>query len=285
MVKTIFKIFLSIFLCLTFSGIPATWANTPVTIPEKISVSISENDSLSTDNYSQTLIISEPPQGRFNRGIFNYLFIPKKQWFIGLSASLGQFNSKDSQLLIFFKEFDCHGYSMSINPFIAYCFKNNNCLGVKFGIGRSQGVLDNITMDLGEDLNFTIKDMLLESESLSTVFFHRGYVGLSTNKRFALFNETFLSINSGTSRFKRGSEESLNDAKTTFSEIQLGLNPGFCVFIMNNISTEVSFGVLGLKYRKEKQQDNNGETGSYHTNGANFKINIFNISFGMTIHI
>ena len=57
------------------------------------------------------------------------------------------------------------------------------------------------------------------------------------------------------------------------------------VFIMNNVSTEVSFGVLGVKFRKESQKTNGEETGSWRKSGANFKINLLNINLGITIHI
>ena len=77
----------------------------------------------------------------------------------------------------------------------------------------------------------------------------------------------------------------MKNTKTTTSEIKLGLNPGFCVFIMNNISTSVSFGVAGLRYGTIKQTTNNEETGSRRSSGADFKINLFNINIGMCLHI
>ena len=52
---------------------------------------------------------------------------------------------------------------------------------------------------------------------------------------------------------------------------------------MQNVCAEVSFGVVGFKYRVEKQKNNLGETGKRRSSGANFKINLFNINIGITL--
>ena len=225
--------------------------------------------------------------GRFNRGITNYLFIPKKQWMGGMSASYANFDSKDSRMLLsLLKDFDFYGYTVKINPFIGYFFKDNQCVGAKLGYTRTMGRLGNLNLNI-EDLDLSMKDMYLMEDIFSGTIFHRSYVGLDTHMRFAVFNETSLSVGHGSTRFTRGKdgEERRKDTRTTITEVQLGLNPGLSVFIMNNVSTEVSFGVLGLKYRNEKQKTNQEETGSHTSSGANFKINLFNINIGITIHI
>ena len=110
---------------------------------------------------------------------------------------------------------------------------------------------------------------------------------------FGLFNETTLSFNTGTTRFSRGtenaeaaatdSENAFKSTETTLYELHLGINPGVAVFIMQNVSAEVSFGVIGFKYSSETQKNNLGETGKRHNSGANFKINLFNINIGITL--
>ncbi len=155
-------------------------------------------------------IIYTKPVGRFDRGIINYRFIPKKKWVGGLTFSY-------------------------------------------------------------------IKD------SYSIALFHRSYVGLDRGKRFGFFNESSLSYNNGSSTFTRGKDEALKRTETTIHEIHLGLNPGVAVFIMENVCAEMSFGVVGFKYRIEKQKNNEGETGKRTASGADFKINLFNINIGITL--
>jgi hypothetical protein len=54
---------------------------------------------------------------------------------------------------------------------------------------------------------------------------------------------------------------------------------------MENVSAEVSFGIVGFKYGWESQRNNEGETGNRHTSSADFKINLLNINIGITICI
>ena len=54
---------------------------------------------------------------------------------------------------------------------------------------------------------------------------------------------------------------------------------------MKNVSCHISFGVFGFYLRNEKQRENDEETGNRFTSGANFRFNIFNINFGLGIHI
>jgi hypothetical protein len=68
-------------------------------------------------------------------------------------------------------------------------------------------------------------------------------------------------------------------------EAKLSFSPGVTVFMMKNVSFNVSFGVFGFYLRNEKQQVDGEERGNRFTSGANFKINIFNINFGLGIHL
>lgn len=222
---------------------------------------------------------------KYKRGLRNYLLIPKKQWIMGLTLSHGEFDGKDNNLLIFVKDFNFKGNITTLNPFIGYFIKDNECIGIKLGYSHLSANLDNLSIDIDEDMQFNLSNMRYLGETFSASIFHRAYIGIDRNKRFGFFNETELAFSSGSNRFVRGTDEKLRNTKTTTSEIKLGLNPGFCVFIMNNISTSVSFGVAGLRYGTIKQTTNNVETGSRRSSGADFKLNLFNINIGMCLHI
>ena len=182
-------------------------------------------------------------------------------------------------------DFNFKGNITTLNPFVGYFIKDNECIGIKLGYSHLSANLDNLDIDIDDDMQFNLGDIRYLGETFSAALFHRAYIGIDKNKRFGFFNETELAFSSGSNRFVRGSDESLKNTKTTTSEIKLGLNPGFCVFIMNNISTSVSFGVAGLRYGTIKQTTNNEETGSRRSSGADFKINLFNINIGMCLHI
>ncbi len=77
----------------------------------------------------------------------------------------------------------------------------------------------------------------------------------------------------------------MKDTRTNFVTASLNFSPGVCVFIMDYISFNVSFGVFGLNVRNERQWTDGKEEGSRFTSGANFRFNIFNINFGMAVYI
>ena len=57
------------------------------------------------------------------------------------------------------------------------------------------------------------------------------------------------------------------------------------MFIQENVAFNVSFGIFGIKFRKERQTTDGVDEGSRFTSGANFRFNIFNISLGMMVVI
>lgn len=223
--------------------------------------------------------------GRFDRGIVNHLFVKRKTWMTGLTVSYAGYDSEDTQFLSLLKDFDCKAKLFTINPFVGYFIKENICIGIKFGYQNVYANLGNISLYIDDDLSFSLKNMSFDEHLLSTTVFYRSYVGLDRGKRFGLFNETSLSFNTGSSRYKRGSEENFKDTQTRIREVHIGLNPGATVFIMENISAELSFGVAGFKYREENQTTNGESSGWRKSSGANFKINILNISIGIVAYL
>lgn len=231
------------------------------------------------------IIIPEKNFGRYDRGLFNFLFIPKGQWAFGLNASYGSFDVGDMQLLSYLKDFDFKGSMFSIRPDVSYFFRNNQSIGMRLGYSRTNFDLNKLKLDLGDDLNIDLSDVLYHTESYSASIFYRHYIGLGRDKRFAIFNEVDLSFASGSGQFKRNYDGQPRDTRTITTEARLNFSPGLCVFIHDNISFNVSFGVFGLYLKNEKQKTNNVEEGSRFTSGANFKFNLFNISLGLGVHI
>lgn len=229
-------------------------------------------------------IIRTKAIGRFDRGIVNYRFIPKNKWLGGLTFSYVNMDTDDSRLLFsILKDIDCSFRTLSVKPFIGYAIKDNIVIGAKMGYNHTVAGLGNISLNIDEDLSYELKDMRYDEDSYTIGVFHRSYVGLDRDKRFGFFNETTLSYNSGSTTFSRGEGDTMKKTETTINELHVGLNPGVVVFIMENVCAEVSLGVVGFKYRSEKQKNNEGEVGTRRSSGANFKINLFNINIGITL--
>ncbi len=232
-----------------------------------------------------SIIIPQNNYGRYNRGLYNYLFIPKGQWSFGLMASYGQFSTDDVQLLSVIKDLDFNIKAYSLQPSITYFFRNNQSIGLKFIYVRRNLDLPSMGVDFSDDMNFNLKDISYYEQSYSTSVSYRNYVGLGRDRRFGVFNDVDLSFGSGSSRFKRYYAGELRDTRTNSMTAALNFSPGVCVFIMDYVSFNVSFGVFGIKVHHEKQQTNGVEEGTRFTSGANFKFNIFNINFGMAVFI
>lgn len=232
-----------------------------------------------------SIILPQKNYGRYNRGLYNYLFIPKGQWSFGLMASYGEFSTDDVQLLSVIKDLDLNIKAYSLQPSIAYFFRNNQSIGMKFVYVRRNLDLPGLAVDFSDDMNFSLKDVSYYEQSYSTSVSYRNYVGLGRDRRFGVFNDVDLSFGSGSARFKRYYGGELRDTRTNSMSAALNFSPGLCVFIMDYVSFNVSFGVFGIKVHHEKQQTNGVEEGTRFTSGANFKFNIFNINFGMAVFI
>ncbi len=236
-------------------------------------------------NDTVNVIIPERNLGRFDRGLFNYIFIPRNKWGFGITASYGELNTDDVQVLSILKDVDFNGKMYSIRPYLSYFIRNNQSVGLKFNYNRGIADLGRLAVDFDDDLNFTLRDVSYYQQSFGIGAFYRNYVGLNHNGRFSIFNEVELGFSSGSSRFRRLYNSEPRDTRTTSTEVSLNFSPGVCVFIQEYVSFNVSFGVFGLKMRKEKQLTNGIDEGSRFTSGANFRFNIFNINFGMMVVI
>jgi hypothetical protein len=257
---------------------------------KKDSAAIARRDALMDEKVivggdTVSIILPERNFGRYDRGLYNWLFIPKGRWAFGMTASYGSLDTEDIQVLSILKDFDFTGKIYSLKPTISYFFRNNQSIGLKCEYSRGVADLASLAIDFDEDINFTLKDVSYYVETFAMGTFYRNYVGLGREKRFGIFNETGLMFQTGSSRFKRLYNGEPKDTRTTITQASLNFSPGVCVFIQDNVAFNVSFGVFGIKVRKEHQVTDGLDEGSRLTSGANFKFNIFNISFGLLVVI
>lgn len=247
-------------------------------VPDSVQQVIVGNDTVS-------IILPEKNYGRFDRSLRNYIFIPRGKWGFGITASYGELQTEDIQVLSLLKDFNFKGKMYSIKPYIQYFIRHNQAVGLKFDYNRGIADLGKLAVDFDEDLSFTLADVSYYQQSLSVSTFYRAYVGLDPSGRFGIFSEADLSFGSGSSRFKRLYNSEPKDTRTTITQGALNFSPGVCIFIQDYVSFNVSFGVFGLKWRKEHQITDGIDEGSRVTSGANFRFNLFNINFGIMVVI
>lgn len=232
-----------------------------------------------------SIIIPEHNFGRFHRGLFNYLIIPRGKWGFGLTASYGELQTEDTSLLSILTNLDFKGKTYSINPYLSYFIRHNQSIGLRFNYTRGVADLENLGVDFDEDLNFNIHDVSYYSQSFSTSVFYRNYIGIGKSRRFAMFNEVDLGFAAGSSRFNRIFDSQPKHTQTNITKVSLTFSPGVAVFIQEYVAATVSFGVFGLNLRKETQWTDGVQDGSRFTSGANFRFNLFNINFGLMVVI
>lgn len=236
-----------------------------------------------TDTVS--MILPQRNFSRYDRGLSNYLFIPRGQYAFGLTASYGELNTQDIEVLSMLSDISLKGKTYAVKPSVSYFFDHNQSLGIKVVYSHSEGSIDGLGVDIDDDLSFHISDVRYVSTTYSGALSYRNYVGLDRSKRFAVFSELDLAFTSGTSDFSRLYNSEPKVTHTRINEAALNFSPGVCVFIMENVSFNLSFGVFGVKYRTERQSTNGVDEGKRVSSGANFRFNIFNINFGLGVHI
>lgn len=223
--------------------------------------------------------------GRFDRKLYNWLIYPKGTWQLSMTASYGELSTDDSEFLSLIEDVDVNGKSYSVRPAVGYFLRSNLCVGLRLAYTRGEANVNSFNVDIDDDLNFNLHDISFTSEKYSAALFVQQYLGLSRRGRFAVYNEAELSVGSGNKYFTRPFGGDIRQTRSKTQSVNLNYSPGVSILIMKNAAFNLSFGVFGFHLTHEKQWENGEESGSRLTSGINFRFNIFNINFGVSIII
>lgn len=229
------------------------------------------------------MVLRQLNLGRHDRGLSNFLYIPRGVWSIGLTASYGEIDTKELEIFDLLSDVNVNAHAFSIKPYLQYFIKNNMAVGMKFGYTNAEGNIDSFKVDIDDDMNFNLHDIVYKAETYSASFTFTQFIGLARRSRFGVFNEIELAFASGNSDFTRPYNNEPRSTHTTTMSASLNFSPGLQVFMMKNVAFHISFGVFGFSLKNEKQKENGVETGNRFTSGANFRFNIFNINFGLAV--
>lgn len=229
-----------------------------------------------------------PMKERINREIGKMKYAYKGEVMLGLTASYGTLASDDTDFMLILDNINVDASVTTVKPFFGYFYRDNNCIGARFGYRHVNGSLGNADLDLGEknDISFSISDMSLSSDNLSFGIFHRSYAGIDPKGRFGLFAELELTYSRGTSRFSYKSGDELKSTETETDKLKLSFNPGVAVYIFPNVCGTLSFGLGGIQYVSIRQFDDKGvKTGSRTASQMRFRLNLADINIGMIVHL
>ncbi|MDE6485799.1 MAG: hypothetical protein K2L14_10460 [Duncaniella sp.] len=223
-------------------------------------------------------------QEKFSRGIEMNKFIPKGQWITGVNVSYTQSDHSNYQFLII-ENIKGDTYSFKISPMLLYAFQDNLAAGGRFSYSRSRTHLDNASVIIDSETSYDITNLYSISHNYSGYAAFRNYISLGNSMRFAFFNELQLQIGGGQSKIINGTGDDITGTYQRSFDIGVGLTPGMMMFLNNYSAIEVSIGVLGFNYSSSKATTDQIYVAHTDYKSANFKINLFSISFGVVFYL
>lgn len=221
---------------------------------------------------------------RIDREAMKSVFIPKGQWMVGGEISWNEWDNDNLNYLVL-KNIEFEGHTFSAGPYFGYFVANNIAVGGRFSYKRFFMNLGQFDLNLGEDLNISLDDLYyLEHNYLSTAFM-RSYMPIGRSNVFGFFAEVQLSYGYCEGKNTTGRGETLSGTYEQIHSLQLGFCPGLTVFATDFMASEISVNMGGYRVKWGKQETNRIEEGKMRTSGANFKLNLFSVKFGMTFYL
>lgn len=223
-------------------------------------------------------------QEQFSRDIENISFIPKGQWIGGVSVSYSQSDQNNYQFLIF-EKLSGDTYTFKVSPMLMFAFQDNLAAGGRFAYSRSRTKLENADIVLDSETGYNLENLYSINHSYVGTAAFRQYLSLGNSTRFGLFNEVQLEIGGGQSKICSGSGDDFTGTYSRNFSLNVGLAPGVIVFLNNYSALEVNVGVLGFNYRKSRAITDQIYVANLNASSANFRINLFSITFGVAFYI
>ena len=235
----------------------------------------------------------------FDRGIGHSasVFIPKGSIGAGVALSYSNYNIGNAaddmgyrMLFSLVQGLNGNMMTLGVAPQVSYFIADNLAIGVRFDYNRSNLGLNKADLILTSDLGFSLSDFRYFKQSYTGAVTFRNYIPFGNSKRFAMFAE--LRALGGYAQSETYMMKNMEDGSPykdgTYQDIynfEIGVVPGISAFVTNEVALEVSVGLLGFNYQKVKQTANQVYTSEMERSGANFKINLLALNFGLSFYI
>lgn len=234
---------------------------------------------------ADTIAGSDAPEVKeFDRDIESVVFIPKGQWITGVNISYTQSNQNDYQFLIF-QGISGGTYSFKVSPMLMYAIAPDLALGGRFSYARQLTKLEKADIVLDSETEYNVDHLYRLSHNYYGTVMMRNYFSIGNSKRFGFFSELQLQMGGGQSKITTGVGKDLTGTYERNLSFDVGLAPGICVFLSNYSALEVNVGVLGFSYVHTKAIRDQIYVSHRKAKSANFRINLFSISFGMAFYL
>lgn len=220
----------------------------------------------------------------FKREIESVDFVPKGQWIFGLSVSYTQ-SSQDKYQFLILEGISGDTYSFKISPMVMFAVKADLALGGRFSYARSLTKVANADLVLDSETDYSFDHLYRLSHNYYGAALMRNYFSIGKSKRFGFFNEVSLQLGGGQTKLTTGTGEDLTGTYERNFSLNVGLTPGLCLFLSNYSALEVNVGLLGFNYHDTKAVKDQVYVSHRNSKSANFRINLFSITFGATFYL
>lgn len=211
-------------------------------------------------------------------------FVEKGTWMFGGTANYALHNMDNYSFLVV-DNINSTGYGLSVSPAFCYMIKDNMGLGFRADYDRTMFKIDNASINVA-DIGIDISNYHAISQKFKGSAIMRNYIPLGNSRRFAMVNETQLSVGLGQGKIIDGHNED-NIAGTYESITSFGINlcPGMLAFASDHIAVEFSVNMLGFNISNTRQIHNQVAEGSRTSTSVNFKVNVLSVGFGIYYYL
>lgn len=205
--------------------------------------------------------------------------IAKGRIYGGVSLSLIQGNTDEDALNILIGDvYDAYGYTFTVEAFGGYFIRDAMALGLRTGYSRTWFDVDFALM---EDL----LDLAEHRKYVSNGFFVqpllKNYLKVLDSRNFYFFNETSISFEYSYGLSQTDDGEDMSKSRNRSWSIDVGINPGICIMVLNRFAFETSVGLLGLSSSVIEVEENNETRSQFVYNIVNFTINLLALDFSL----
>lgn len=220
----------------------------------------------------------------FKREVESVVFVPKGQWIVGLSVSYTQ-SSQDKYQFLILENISGDTYSFKISPMVLFTVSNDLALGGRFSYARSLTKVSDADIVLDSETSYSFDHLYRLSHNYYGSILMRNYFSIGKSKRFGFFNEVGLQMGGGQTKLTTGVGDDLTGTYERNFSLNVGLTPGVTVFLSNYSALEVNVGLLGFNYTDTKAIKDQVYVSKRNSKSANFRINLFSITFGAAFYL
>lgn len=247
-------------------------------------VSTLDNKNIQENKVGQKTEAYIEQRGMIRRGATKALFIPKGQWMVGGQIGWNQWNSENLNLFML-TDLNLQGHTFSAGPCLGYFFSKNMAAGLRFSYKRNYINVGSLGLSLGDALNFGLSDIGYLQHNYKSTAFMRSYIPIGESKIFGLFGELQLNYTFSEGKSGVGVGESRTEVYECAHSLGIGLGGGLVVFLTDFAAAEVMLNVGGYDFKWGEQNINNVEQGSHNSSGANYRLDLFSLKFGVTFYL